>query len=145
MSGAEQISYTTFEVPIEYHSNEIPDSARFVINQSVGSLNQNTVLYLDALTFDGITGMEAEISPIKPLSVYPNPFNSKTTIIASSEFVMRKVEVIDLMGRVVLSDHVTSPANSVEVNLANQPEGMYIIKVTDQVGKVSQSKINKVR
>ena len=76
------------------------------------------------------TGMYIPDSPstIK-LNVFPNPTNGKITV-QSEE--LGRIEVIDLQGRIVYKS--TMSCNSCDINIGDNSEGVYFIKVITNYG-----------
>lgn len=58
------------------------------------------------------------------ISIYPNPANSVIKIFNDSNFNIEKIEIIDLLGR-----NVISVKNSNEINVSSLPEGQYFVKI----------------
>ena len=72
------------------------------------------------------------------ISVYPNPANCIVKIQNTNDFNISKIEIIDLLGRTVISTN-----NSDEIDVSNLPEGQYIVKIHGDsiiVKKISISK-----
>ncbi len=72
------------------------------------------------------------------ISVYPNPANGIVRILNTNDFNISKIEIIDLLGRTVISTN-----NSDEIDVSNLPEGQYIVKIHGDsiiVKKISISK-----
>jgi hypothetical protein len=62
------------------------------------------------------------------ITIYPNPV-SKEIFIKSGGFQYNKVEIIDMMGKMVLSRLTAhEPELHIPVNL---PNGMYIVKISN--------------
>ncbi len=60
--------------------------------------------------------------------VYPNPFTDYTTIELSDAVQTKKIELIDIHGRIVrIIDNVNS--NSVTIHRENLPSGIYFIRI----------------
>ncbi len=69
----------------------------------------------------GVLGIES-IEVQQKFSVYPNPSNSKFEI--ASKLSVENIKVFDLIGREVYSSE-----NSSEIDLINEPDGIYIAKI----------------
>lgn len=70
----------------------------------------------------------AEISGLD-WSIYPNPANDFVTIEINQNGLLNHVELVDLSGRVLRSDS-WSNGSQVEINVADIPDGYYIIRLT---------------
>ena len=79
------------------------------------------------------TGIESVTDDI--IKIYPNPV-SKEMIIRSTDFKYNKVEIIDVMGKTVLS-RLTAYESELNIQV-NLPNGMYIVKISNE--KQSQLK-----
>ena len=76
------------------------------------------------LTFiDGIREQHAVA-----ISLYPNPVNDKLTIKATE--AIKHLEVFSITGAKVLG--MTSHNETLEINTANLPAGIYVIRMTTQ-------------
>ena len=73
------------------------------------------------------TGINTYASELKGLKVYPNPTGGEFTVELNSGSV-KTIEVIDLTGRVVLTN--TSANEKVNVNINALAKGVYYVKVT---------------
>jgi Secretion system C-terminal sorting domain len=70
----------------------------------------------------------------KSIDVYPNPSSSYFVVYDYSGELSRKIELMDLNGRLVRKLTAMNVATKIAVNdLAN---GIYVLKVTDAKGKV---------
>lgn len=64
------------------------------------------------------------------MQLYPNPSNGSVTVQAS--FPIQRIEIMDLQGRLILSEVVTF--NSHVVSTALLPDGMYLVRVVGTKG-----------
>ena len=96
------------------------------------------LIYLNP-TYNACDIDEIDESNIKNnISVYPNPANGIVRILNTNDFNISKIEIIDLLGRTVISTN-----NSDEIDVSNLPEGQYIVKIHGDsiiVKKISISK-----
>lgn len=58
------------------------------------------------------------------VSIYPNPANNVVRVLSESNTPIRKIEVIDLLGRIVATAN-----NSEFIDVSSLPEGQYLMKV----------------
>jgi len=72
-------------------------------------------------------------------SVYPNPVSSSLTI--SSEEMISTVDVINVIGQTVISQNVNSKLT--QIATSNLKNGVYFVRVQDNNGNTSVSKILK--
>ncbi len=96
------------------------------------------LIYLNP-TYNACDIDEIDESNVKNnISVYPNPANGIVRILNTNDFNISKIEIIDLLGRTVISTN-----NSDEIDVSNLPEGQYIVKIHGDsiiVKKISISK-----
>ena len=64
---------------------------------------------------------------IEGLSLYPNPNNTGKVYITSRLNLDKKVEIFDVLGKLVLQVTLTSK----ELNISNLSSGVYIIKIKE--------------
>jgi len=69
-----------------------------------------------------------ESTSIEGLSLYPNPVTNGKVYISSKNDLEKEVIVFDILGKKVLQAHLTSK----ELNVAELPPGVYIIKISEQ-------------
>jgi hypothetical protein len=62
------------------------------------------------------------------ISIYPNPTSGKFNIEFSQETESTTVEVLNLMGKVILSEKATT--SKITLDLSNEAKGIYLVKVT---------------
>jgi hypothetical protein len=82
-----------------------------------------------------------ELQSVSGLSVYPNPFSSKTVVSFNSvETAKYTARLIDVMGKEVYAEtlNVTSGSNKVELNRSNLSTGVYFFTLSD--GKATTTK-----
>ena len=88
------------------------------------------------MTYD-VAGVDADALTLATLAVYPNPTRGSFTI-ALTEQQMRlgraEVQVCDALGRIVHRASVTEPLY--RIDMANQPGGVYVVRVADGNGSV---------
>lgn len=94
------------------------------------------------VTVPGITTGITNLNAAENISVYPNPSNGHITIDATkfSKGTMHMV-IYDIIGNKIAEDHFQS-ASKHEVELLNQPAGIYFIRIEDNEGNVCFRKIS---
>lgn len=78
-----------------------------------------------------------EIVKNMTIIIYPNP--SKDFFIIESGTVISSIEILNLLGEEVSFLKVNS--EKTEINLSNQPKGIYIYKITTEEGNISTGKL----
>ena len=92
-----------------------------------------------------ITSLEEKEIPnsFKVSNPYPNPFNPTFSVEVELQYSSNiDLEVIDLLGRSVFSQKGFYPSgiHQLQIDLSNQPSGLYLIKVTNN----KRAKLRKV-
>lgn len=75
---------------------------------------------------------------LTPISVYPNPANGDQVIVASDKHI-NSVTLVDLQGRTLMTEQVNAP--KVELNIAQMPKGVILVKITKEDGSISLRKL----
>jgi hypothetical protein len=82
------------------------------------------------------TGID-EVSGARNLSVYPNPNTGKFTVTTTSTTKLSEIKVIDVLGRVVLTEGYTTG----QIDISHITKGVYIVVASDQEGNSFSTKI----
>ncbi len=73
------------------------------------------------------------------ISIYPNPTYTSVTISATSK--INHITITNLIGQIIYTQ--AYDIEKAEVNIAGLPDGVYIVRVTDNEGKTTMNKIVK--
>ena len=94
-----------------------------------GAFGMNTPGYfcLDSLIYEGVTSL-SEVQKFS-ISVYPNPTQNSVKISFESNKVSGFYRVTDIAGREVMNGNF-SELNSVELDLSNEKNGVYLLSVS---------------
>ena len=65
----------------------------------------------------------------KKIKIYPNPVNDVLTVYVGIADQVKKIEVIDVMGKIVLKSEVELINNQTNINVDQLEKGMYLVKV----------------
>lgn len=133
------LTYTNFLCPIQYFSDQTPDSILIVLNCSrsrdepdvIGkhSFGNSSIFTIDNLSFEFNTvGLNEAVSP-KKWSVYPNPGNS---IIQIPDFT-GEASLFNLQGKLI--DTRAYPGS--QIDTAPLQVGAYILRLKEKTGQVS--------
>ncbi len=102
-----------------------------------GALDRVNPIYVDSVIFDNVTlGTNNFELKSNTISLYPNPANEVLNI--SSINTIEKIEVYDVLGKMVLSNNKTSV-----INLQILERGIYLVKVNLENGSVAAKKFVK--
>lgn len=72
------------------------------------------------------------------VTIYPNPANNVVKIMNTEGMTINKVEVIDVLGRTVISTENTN-----EINVSSLPEGQYFVRIQGETTLVRKLSISK--
>lgn len=75
------------------------------------------------------------------VSIYPNPTKDKFQVLGLKSKV-EKVEIYNIIGEIIFNLTIQQ-SNNLTIDLSNQPNGVYLLKMTDEQGSISYSKIVK--
>ncbi|MCB0748305.1 MAG: T9SS type A sorting domain-containing protein, partial [Ignavibacteriae bacterium] len=134
-------NWTAFEMPIEYLSNQPPQSIFVQIWLADSSNNDDlstvgSIAKFDNLTLDGVTDVKIHNATPAIYALnqnYPNPFNPSTTIefsIPKTSFVSLKV--YDILGREVsnlISELKNAGNYNINFNADNFSSGLYFYQL----------------
>ena len=108
---------------------ESDDSMDYVKNGIVGTLTEPAVLHFGTL---GVDDFEQVV-----VNVFPNPSNGIFNVEGNG---IRKIEVMDALGQIILSKEVED--DSLQINLSNNASGVYLLRVITDNG-ISTNQIIK--
>ncbi|MDO9184965.1 MAG: T9SS type A sorting domain-containing protein [Bacteroidia bacterium] len=108
----------------------IADTVIFDYDTLIGSGNQKQFFLakINQPLIEVITAIN-EITEL--FSVFPNPSSGIFTVNLKNKTVEAKISVYDVLGNCVL-DEVFVKNNSLEINLSNQPKGVYFIEIMSE-------------
>ncbi len=111
-----------------------------IIFESYNGFGNN--LFIDNVSVASPEAVDEGFLGSSYVSIFPNPATGKFTIDIRNEASVNNIKVINLTGQSVYNKDITNTAstNSFEIDLSNQPKGIYLVKVTGEgvvmVGKV---------
>jgi hypothetical protein len=119
-------TFTRFSYPVQYTSEERPDSILFIIS-SFGSQWPGTVSIIDNIQFIGDVVKNEDLNPDTEITLFPNPANNQITLKGLKNNT--KVEIYDLNGSLLYSD-IHDQENSI-ISTFGYPDGLYLLKTRD--------------
>ena len=135
-------AYVSFDLDLTYIEGYKPDSMLMYIATGPLALNSGTVgteLWIDDLAFSGTVGIDELASPVKNLSVFPQPAAADLNVSFELERPLQlEARLLDLSGKLVLTQALESNRGSLDV--ANLPAGNYLLNIADERGQVFSSK-----
>ena len=145
-------SYTAFTAPIQYLTQDTPDTVIIIMgttttigldSTALTSAPVGSVLYVDDLTFSGnAPNSVGSLDKLIEAALYPNPSADKITVdytqATSSEV---EIKLVSLDGREVYVDHkyFNAGKQKLEIDLANINAGMYQLVVNTTDGAVRKA------
>lgn len=73
----------------------------------------------------------SSLDEITLINSHPNPANDKVTISTSKSINAGTISILDLNGKIVKSEKVTSNTNQVQFNVSDLPQGVYHVQLSD--------------
>lgn len=104
----------------------------------------------DSIWFDVIEMVNPQVSslptilPAETLQVSPNPSNGLFTVAIASEILQSEnllLQVFDTQGRLIQTNRWNALEKRIELNLENQPPGIYFLKLSAKEGVVTKKLI----
>lgn len=122
-----------FVLANDFGELDINKNFTFTNNEVLGDLKNPIQLSSSALSLNEIV--------LNNTVLYPNPFTKTITVDFSREsIVISKIEIYNTIG-VKLLKKVVNSNQKTEIETANLAQGVYLIKITDDVGKFVIKKI----
>ena len=123
--------------------------AERIIN-GIGGIYDKVWVYIDKFAYCSIPDyplqwgqtsltMIEEAEEASFASIYPNPARNTVTITGGN---IKKVEVINLFGEIVISENSDAAAD-ITIDLSGQPTGVYFFNITNDNGEVHTKKVVK--
>lgn len=88
--------------------------------------------------FSSTTGIAA-ISVNPDINVYPNPATESVFISIKDAPAKYAVSILDVTGKLLQSEQLTSAQSVYELSIGNYSNGMYFIKISSEESKYNQS------
>ncbi|WMJ73317.1 T9SS type A sorting domain-containing protein [Cytophagaceae bacterium ABcell3] len=108
------------------------------ISTSRGGTPFSTTLANIKIDHDNVTSISSLVEEESYIKVYPNPFEGTFNIKPSPDEGLSffKVNVVNQVGALVKEEDVPAFADEFSINLANEPSGIYYLKLISPEGKV---------
>ena len=138
--------WTTFDMPLNYLSSSIPDSAMIVFSASLDTPKDNSYLFVDNISFSGTATGIGEVSKEALFTLYPNPASDVLNILLAEEATTPiAIQLLDIQGRCVANLVKNAKTKSLSLGLSeyNLPASQYLIQLTANGKTYSQAFIKK--
>ena len=93
----------------------------------------------------GIVGIET--IEAATVNIYPNPTTGVLNLIQekikNGELKIKKVEIVDIFGKVALSHHLITSSFHHLINISHLPAGVYFVKISTEVGEVIKKAVKE--
>ena len=90
--------------------------------------------------FENIVGIENSENIV--VKIYPNPTFGELTI-ESRELRINDVEIYDIYGKKLLSNHHFAPSSNHLINISHLPAGVYFVKIFTEAGEVTRKVVKE--
>lgn len=142
-------SYTAFTAPIQYLTEETPDTVIIIMGTTTAigldstaltSAPVGSVLYVDDLTFSGnAPNAVGSVDKLIEASLYPNPSTDLVNVDYTQTIASDvTIQLVSIDGRIVYTDRVYKNAGkqSISLNVAELKAGMYQLVITTTDGSI---------
>ncbi len=133
----QQVSWYQGSTDLHYHQwtylpNIESTYTAIVSNSNACGTSADAVNYL----FSGLS-----VQTANSIQVYPNPFTDKFTIVMGENINVRKIDIIDASGNLVVSTQ--QYGKNTEINLSLQSNGLYLLLLYNADGTIQVIKLTK--
>jgi hypothetical protein len=139
-------NWTLFEVPIDYLTQDIPDSCNVVISSSdYLTMSNGSVLHIDSVSFTGNVpvGINTHES-IERLSVYPNPAVDVLNIMLYMNGEKTDLKVYNTIGKTVYQKTIEQARSyRTKLNISDLPKGIYFVEALSNQEKIVKKLVIK--
>lgn len=136
--GHEAETWTYFEAPFTYESNEIPDTLNIIIMSTGSSVFiPGAIMYVDSLSLELETGINIPLMPESAFSHYPNPVTGELYLQSTIQLENAEVTIVSADGRILLSEEWTGKHKTISVG--NLKAGQYVYRII-QNGRLLERK-----
>jgi len=99
----------------------------YICNNQIEVMARNYFIIIILFMFSLVGFAQEGKQPSEVLGFYPNPVSSGKIYITSRTSLDKEISIFDVLGKKVLQTTISSR----ELNIANIPPGVYIIKITE--------------
>ncbi len=143
------MDWQAFEIPIEYSTDEIPDTLNIIALSSYDHLQLNvftgSTLWVDSLYFEyDSTSFIGDYAVYEsPTSIYPNPAQQQIRVDYQLPNGIKQAEmaILDLSGNIICIKQLPTVKNTLNISLTGLSPGTYICVVQSDKGIHSRKKL----
>jgi hypothetical protein len=132
------MSWASFNIPITYRSGAMPDSALIVLSASGKTPVNNSMLYVDNLSFTGSAAGISEIgNAVSQLNAYPIPAKDQLNVeFSTGNSESLKIQMIDVLGNVIFEKTPAASSGEIKesINTASFSKGVYFLRILSNSG-----------
>ncbi len=138
------MSWAAFTINFVYADGGYPDTCVIVLRASGMTPTANDYLWVDMLAFTGSVAGINEVALTTPISILPNPVATTMTVdLSTINGKNVNIEISDISGKMVKSFQQIHPTATTSLDVANLPQGNYILKVITNEGTISKKFIKQ--
>jgi len=99
------------------------------------------VVYDDVQIIESASAAKSTISTLQKMTLSPNPTSESINMEFEESSEARLIQIFDLQGRLVKQKFVSAGQDIYEIEVYNLPVGTYIVRSSDDKGRLSQEKM----
>lgn len=154
IGGLNNAGIFNFAVSIPANATPGPAGLRVVMSKNGQPANGPCLENFEGKTEDYIVNLVAPSSRISAhnetvkaehpenLVAYPNPSNGNYRVKIPFDFKAEAYQILNMTGKVLQNNKVNEPS-SIELNISNEPSGLYILNIKEKSGKQINTKLWK--
>lgn len=124
MNTAEFSQYARVAIPIEYYTEDAPDTVEIQILNSIGTTTPGTQLFVDDLTLKEMSTASISTPDVFSVSCFPNPADAMLTI---NSPVGGEAALLTITGEQLETIQLT-PGSSLQLNTSDYQNGVYFVR-----------------
>lgn len=143
----EDIPFGEYRIHVDQPGFEMDSSHQFVFNDTTDAysaevcINDSSQL-IEVCDLRITTGLTQAFEPGAGLSLFPNPFQDRFTMVFDQQQTFVRYDIQDAMGRIVKSSQ-ESQSQEIVINMEAFPAGLYFLRVEYQGRLVSARMLKK--
>lgn len=86
-------------------------------------------------------GIDVALSPTVDIKIFPNPNTSGTLKITASSAIIKKIQITNITGHLVLEKNFNLPESTQQLNVNTLTNGIYLVKIITGDGQTFTQKL----